>query len=170
MTATTHEFNLSTQADSTVCQLVEEQHSFLSEPHTLCELVCFYIKTCSLTRSPFLLCHSSFLSVSICSSHLPLLSLSVFSSAFCLSLSLSSSLFFPLRSAHFSRTPFPPGSQATKYSDWCRQLGLITNGKQSRAAAVGGCTVASLQQTMNHMQAAEKPQGTTHRIQGCKEQ
>lgn len=53
-----------------------------------------------------------------------------------LSLCLSLHLFFPLCSAHFSRTPFPPGSQATKYSDWCRQPGLITNGKQSRAAAV----------------------------------
>lgn len=121
----------------------------------------FYIKISSLTRSLFLV--TGDLCVSICSSHLPFPSPSVFSSAF----RLSHLSRFPHRSAHFSRTPFPPGSQATKYSDWCRQLGLITNGKHGRAAA-GGCAVAPLQQTMNHTQAAEKPHGATHRRQGCR--
>lgn len=42
VTATIQEFNLSTLAKSTVCQLVEKQHSFLSEPYTFCELVCLH--------------------------------------------------------------------------------------------------------------------------------
>lgn len=57
-----------------------------------------------------------------------LLSLSICILICILSLSL-------LHREHFSRTPSPPGSPATKYSDWCRQLGPVTNGKQSRAAA-----------------------------------
>lgn len=65
------------------------------------------------------------------------MALSVTSSAFSLSPCCSLYLFFYLllRSAHFSRTHFPSASQATKYSDWCRQLGFLTNGKRSRGVA-----------------------------------
>lgn len=70
---------------------------------------------------------NSFLSTSLL---FTTLSLSSFAFSLCCSLHLFFSLL--LRSAHFSRTPFPSGSQATKYSDWCRQLGFITNGKRSR--------------------------------------
>lgn len=68
-------------------------------------------------------------------SHTIFVALSVSSSAFPLPVALFVCFCSLLRSAPFSRTPFPSGSQATKYSDWCRQLGFITNGKRSRAAA-----------------------------------
>lgn len=38
LTATTHDYNMSTKGESTACQLVEMEQSFLSEPHTLCDL------------------------------------------------------------------------------------------------------------------------------------
>lgn len=63
------------------------------------------------------------------------MALSVSSSAFSRPVALFVCFCSLLRSAHFSRTPFPSGCQATKYSNWCRQLGFITNGKRSRAAA-----------------------------------
>lgn len=109
----------------------------LSQTHTVIwgwVCVVFFlsnIKTCSLTRSPLLHCHS------VCSS------LAVSSSAVCIpSPHLHSLPLFFLPSAVLSSPAhlFPLGSQATKYSDWCRQLlGLITNGKQSRAEQ-WGCT------------------------------
>lgn len=68
-----------------------------------------------------------------------LFSLATFSGPICiiciLSLLLSNFFFLLLHSAHFSRTPFPSWSQATKYSDWWRQLCFITNCKRSRGAA-----------------------------------
>lgn len=50
----------------------------------------------------------------------------------------SLNLFFSppsLQCTLFQNTFPPPGSQAPKYRDWCRQLRLITNGERSRAAA-----------------------------------
>ncbi len=121
------------QGEATVCQLVEMEHSFLSKPHTLhCDLGTGVFLHQNLQPNKITI---SILSLwfSFCFSLTVLLAflccLYLYSHLHSLSLCLSLHLFFP----HYSRTPFPPGSQATKYSDWCRQLGLITNGKQSKA-------------------------------------
>lgn len=133
-----------------LCQLVEMEPSVLSQPRSLCDLetcVCFlhqdlepiYINTSALLLFfSYFRFHSTFPSLSLSSSEL------------FLSLSLSLFTSFLLSALHtFPEHLFPPGSQATKYSDWCRQLGLITNGKRSRAAQYSSRSVktsrASLQ-------------------------
>lgn len=134
VTATTQELNMSTRGKSTVCQLAEPGTLFsVRVANTLCDPGTGVFSHQDLLPNKITISTLS-LWFSVCVSCRSLLSLSGFSSAFPLCLSLSLHLFFfpSLCSAHFSRTPFPPGSQATKYSDWCRQLGLITNGKQSR--------------------------------------
>lgn len=86
-------------------------------------------------NQPFRHCHCLIPLNCIFSLSLLFLALSV-SSAFSPCCSLSLIFFFLLlHSAHFSRTPFPSWSQATKYSDWWRQLCFITNCKRSRGAA-----------------------------------